>query len=248
VLALQWVGKLLVSPVSQPFFLGSPEHERTMQGLPEPLYAEPEVLDLTVVQPWLTSAGQSKELSAWCVHGGLFRKLVRGDARSGAGFAGMAAAYALLAELLPSAPLQLRLPSSVRLLYGLHELLVEMPAVAGARPALEEELKGAVLASLARSIAWLAARRLVYTDLRGPNVLLQEPTGEPWLVDFDDAAVAAEPVLSLAGYKRVLGSSPQAGAQQQHTFAARLAAGEEGAFEAALEQAFEELAQAQPAA
>lgn len=40
-LALEWVGKLIVSPISQPFLLGSPEHEAAVRGLARPAYAEP---------------------------------------------------------------------------------------------------------------------------------------------------------------------------------------------------------------
>ena len=244
-LALEMVGKLLVSPLSQPFFLGSPQHDAAVGALPQPPYAAPEVVDLTEVQPWLTSVLR-RDLSAWCVHGGVFRKLVRGDARSGEGFAAMHAAYAALAAVLPGAPAHLRLPLSVRLLYGLHEVLVEMPAVAG-RTATEEEVqKGALLPPLARTIAWLARQRLVYTDLRGPNVIVDE-AGDPWLVDFDDCVLAPAPVTTLEGYLGAVGASP--GAQGAAVFAASLGAGAEKALEGALREAFSAaaaLAEAQP--
>lgn len=43
-LALEWVGKLIVSPISQPFLLGSPEHKAVVLGLVSPPYSEPVVL------------------------------------------------------------------------------------------------------------------------------------------------------------------------------------------------------------
>ena len=234
-LALEMVGKLLVSPLSQPFFLGSPQHDAAVRALPQPSYAAPEVLDLTRVQPWLTSDGPRRDLSAWCVQGGVFRKLVRGDARSGEGFAAMHAAYTALAGVLPGAPERLRLPRSVRLLYGLHEVLVEMPAVVG-RAATDEEVKGgALLPPLAHAIAWLARQRLVYTDLRGPNVIV-DAAGDPWLVDFYDVVLASAPVTTVEGYEEAVGASP--GAQEVGVFAASLGGRQQEALVAALREAF----------
>ncbi len=238
-LALEWVGKVLVSPVSQPFLLGSPQHAAAAAALHQHSYAPPEALDLRQAQPWLRVPG--REGHAWCVQGGTFRKLVRGDANSGQGFAAMHAAYAALQQALPRAPPHLRLPASVRLLYGLHELLVEMPAVAAVqRTATEGELQqpgGVVLAALARTIAWLARQGIICTDLRSPNVLV-DAQGLPWLVDYDDCAVAPTPVTCLEGYLAAVAASP--GALQAGTFAASLGAGREGALVQALKGAFEE--------
>ena len=234
-----------MSPLTQPFFLGSPQHADAVGGLPQPPYAAPEVVELAEVQPWRTSGGPRRDLSAWCVHGGVFRKLVRGDARSGEGFAAMHAAYAALAAVLPAAPAHLRLPRSVRLLFGLHEVLVEMPAVAGRAAGEEEVRRGALLPPLARAIAWLARQRLVYTDLRGPNVIV-DALGDPWLVDFDDCVLAPAPVTTLEGYMQAVGGSP--GAQGAGVFAASLGGGLEVDLEGALREAFAEAAEAQPPA
>jgi hypothetical protein len=123
-------------------------------------------------------------------------------------------------------------------------VLVEMPAVAGAarRAATEGELRaeggdGRLLPALARTIAWLARQRLVYTDLRAPNVLV-DGEGKPWLVDFDDVLVLPAAVTSLQGYLAALATCP--GAQQQGTFATSLCAGGEQAVVNALHCAFEE--------
>jgi len=168
-LALEWVGKVLVSPASQPFFLGSPQHAAAASALQQHSYTAPVALEVRRPgQVWLAAPGAKREVSCWCVEGGTFRKLVRGDARSGEGFAAMHAAYAALAEALPRAPASVRLPSSARLLFGQHEVLVEMPVVAGAarRAATAGELGaegglGQLLPALARTIVWLARQRLV---------------------------------------------------------------------------------------
>ena len=249
VMAVECVGKMLVSPFTQPFLLGSQQHVDAMAALPQPRYEAPLALDLRALRRWRTAPGARAELTAWCTEGGTFRKLVRGDARSGAAFAAMHAAYARLAAVLPSAPPSLRLPTAARLLYGLHCVLVELqPVVAGRAAREEEELRRAgspVLRSVARAIAWLAAQRVVYTDLRAPNVVVDED-GEAWLVDFDDCVVVGGAVGSVAAFKAAVAACP--GAREPDTFAASLCAGAEAAFEAALEQAFGEAAAAAAAA
>jgi hypothetical protein len=130
------------------------------------------------------------------------------NARSGEGFAAMARAYARLAEVLPTAPRGLALPPWARLLFGAHEVLVELPALAGAREATNDELAGGgssgsggggddggVLARVADAIVWLARQRLVYVDLRPPNVLV---------ADGDGGAVREDRDGGVAGVARVV--------------------------------------------
>ena len=125
VLALEWIGKLIVSPVSQPFLLGSPEHKAVVLGLVSPPYSEPVVLPLGVT--WY--AGSCSEVAVICSsHGGVFRKRVRAEARSAEFFCQMHRTYTALAPLLAvgTEPAPAPLPRNVRLLYGAHEVLVEM--------------------------------------------------------------------------------------------------------------------------
>ena len=245
VMAVECLGKMLVSPFSQPFLLGSQQHVSAMAALPQPQFEAPLVLDLSVVKPWRTAPGARAELTSWCTAGGVFRKLVRGDARSGAGFAAMHAAYARLAAVLPHAPTPLRLPTSLRLRFGLHCVLVELEPVVVGRAALEEaELRRAnspLLRSVARAIAWLAAQRVIYTDLRAPNVVV-DGEGGAWLVDYDDCVAVGAAVRSVEAFKAAVGMCPGAG--ELGTFAASLCAGMEVAFEAALGRAFGEAAAA----
>ena len=245
VMLVECLGKMLVSPFSQPFLLGSQQHINVMATLPQPHFEEPVVLDLTIVRPWRTMPGVRAEFTSWCTMGGVFRKLVRGDARSGMSFAAMYGAYARLAEVLPHAPSHLHLPTSLRLLFGIHCLLVEMvPVVVGHEARDETELRrfgSPLLLSVAHAIAWLAMQRVIYTDLRAPNVILDKDR-KAWLVDFDDCVVVSEPVRSVAAFKKAISGFPCA--EELGTFAASLCAGAESAFEAALAQAFEEAAAA----
>ena len=179
--ALEWVGKLFVSPASAPFFLGGAAHEAAVAALPDVEYAPPEALDLSL--PWVTVAGEGAaaegaEAVSWCVAEGKFRKVVRADARSAEGFRSLYAAYERLCELQGAQAQELLPPplaQRVRLLFGAHEVMVEMEcAHAGAREASDEEVTraGPVLERVAAGIVWLACRGLLYTDLRGPNVLV----------------------------------------------------------------------------
>ena len=86
--------------------------------------------------------------------------------------------------------------SRVLLLFGLHGMLVELPAVAG-RAATEVEVRfRALLSPLARTIAWLARQQLVYSDLRWPNVIV-DWAEHPRLANFDDCMLAPMPETVL---------------------------------------------------
>ena len=242
-IVLEWVGKLLVAPASAPFFLGSAAHAAAAAALPDVRYEDPSLLPGGL--DWLTpSDAAARERTSWCSAGGVFRKIVRGDARSGAGFAAMHRAYARLAAVLPDAPPDLHLVNSVRLTYGAHEVLVEMPAVDGREAADAEVTSGGfVLDAVAASIVWLARKGVVYVDLRGPNVLL-DADGRAWLVDFDDCLDVGGSCDTLRAYEDHLAAS--AGADAMTSFAARLCGGFLPAARQALAAAFE--AAAQPAA
>ena len=223
--ALEWVGKLLVSPLSQPFVLESAQHAAALAALPDARYLEPvELGAAAAAAPWQMPAERPSVAGrvSWQVDGaaGVFRKLVRGDARTAAQFARMARAYTALAghsfqagsgasgaqqQQQPAALLGL---AGLRLLYGAHEVLVEMRALRG-RPCSDAEVTGsgssgggAVLQGIAQALAWLAVRGVVYTDLRGPNVLMEG--AQPQLVDFDDCVVVEGGVRSVRGFKAAL--------------------------------------------
>jgi hypothetical protein len=143
-----------------------------------------------------------------------------------------------------------------RLLFGAHEALVEMDAVTGAHSASDEEATGAawgeaaaaIRAAVAAAVAWLAAHRVLYTDLRGPNVLVSAAEGAVWLVDYDDCVVVAEPVRTTEAFREALGRvagqrAARRGAEQRAAvrgagFAERFAAGEFQALAGALDTAF----------
>ena len=241
-IALEFVGRLLVSPMSAPFILDSAAHMAAAAALPDARYDAPVLLPEAL--DWRTPEDAALcNRVAWSVDAhGVFRKIVRGDARSGAGFADMHRAYAKLAGVLGTAPAHLHLPHYARMRYGAHAVLVEMPAVAdGGREAGDELVThaGSVLAAAAASIVWLARKGVVYVDLRGPNVLL-DGEGHAWLVDFDDCLAVDEPVTTLAAYTDVLAARRAApAAVESNSFAARFVGGHLPDVQLALKSAFD---------
>lgn len=153
-----------------------------------------------------------------------FLKLVRGDARSAGEFRGMHEVYDLLEVALQASDRPAELLSRATLLYGQHEVLVVMSAVDGVECSDEEVslVDGPIMRAATRAIAWLANKRIVYTDLRGPNMikplahqggavpsyaeteaaLLHPP--QAWLIDYDDCFVTDVPVVTLGGYEAAL--------------------------------------------
>ena len=246
--ALEWAAVLFVSPVSAPFFLGSAEHEAAVAALPDVRYEEPVPLEAGL--HWLTAApalpsSRPPESVSWAVSGGTFHKLLRADAYSPARFRALFGAYERLAALAgeagaPGAPRALAaVARGMRLSYGAHEVLVEMAALGGARDATQGEVtsEGRVLEAAAEGVAWLAARGVLYVDLRGPNVLVAGE--EVWLVDFDDCLLLEAPVRSALEFR---GALTRSGAAAVGDWASLLVRDALPKVDAALERAFQLLA------
>ena len=120
--------------------------------------------------------------------------------------------------------------------YGAHEVLVDMAALDGARDATDKEVTtaGSLLDAAAAAVAWLAARGVLYVDLRGPNVVISG--SEVWLVDFDDCVALDEPAATLDAFRSALVKS---GAAAAGDWASELDRGALPDVEAALANAFE---------
>jgi len=204
--AVEWIGKLFVSVVSQPFFLGSPEHKAAIAALPDRDYRD-DVVDLNLgdvrVQSWSAqdpaglagtasdSAGSSPPSVLWSDESSrgpdgsnIFFKIVLCSAFGPAYFERMFEAYESLAEAFSdeedneSDPVPASLVPA-RLLFGAGEVCVTMPFVGG-RDAVDADLAegGCAVLPVAEAIAWLARRGLVYVDLRPPNVRIEEEEEE----------------------------------------------------------------------
>lgn len=216
---VEWVGKLLVYPVSQPFFLGSPQHAAAVAALPTrrlcmekavvvphaggawrayPRIGEPQVM-------WTAQA--TPDFRFWkVIRCTAFDKHPQGGA---ARLRALHAAYARYSAACDEPPRHDPPPASLlraRLLYGAFELLVDMSFV-GDREATAAELAapGAVVDAVAAAVAWLARRGLLYVDLRAPNVRVGSAgAGSAWLVDYDDMVLLEEPARSAEDALRAL--------------------------------------------
>jgi hypothetical protein len=151
------------------------------------------------------------------------------------------------------------LARGARMLFGAHEALVEMEAINCARSASDDEATGAagagggdITQAVAEAVAWLALRRVLYTDLRGPNVLVAAPceAGAPvaCLVDYDDCVVVPAPIRDVGELRAALGIVTEARAARRalpsvtaRGFAERFAAGDFPTLASALTEAFTRL-------
>ncbi len=210
-LGVEWVGKLFAYSVSQPFFLGSPEHTDAVAALPvTPLRMQDAVVVPHDGGKWCYHPPLGDPVVSWTVEAtadGRFWKIIQCDAFDGHPDGGVACIRALYdvharyaAALDASLPHDPPPPALVRarLMYGAFELLVTMPFV-GDRQATFEELaapRGGVVDAVASAVVWLARHGLLYVDLRPPNVRLGE-AGAAWLVDYDDM-VPLEPPAQRA--------------------------------------------------
>ena len=217
----EWVGKLLLYPLSQPFFLGSPEHAAAVRALDTtPLRADSAVvLSDEDGATWRTHPATGTPRVLWThtpTRDGRFWKVIESDAfddHPEGGCARLRALFrvhsvyaaALAAANAASASADAPPPALVpaRLCHGAFALLVDMPFM-GQRNAEESHLEegGQVLDAVAAAIGWLARRGLLYIDLRAPNVRCTDATagGEQpehtWLVDYDDMLLLPVPLSS----------------------------------------------------
>ena len=217
----EWVGMVLLYPLSQPFFLGSPEHAAAVRALSTaPLPAEGiVVLSDEDGATWRTYPATGTPLVSWThtpARGGRFWKVIESaafDDHPDGGAAGMRALFkvhkafaaAMDAAGDASGNPRPRALVSACLRYGAYALLVDMPFV-GERCAEEHELNGEahacpVLRAVAAAVAWLSRRGLLYIDLRAVNVRCTTPARaeeevEAWLVDYDDMLLLSAPARS----------------------------------------------------
>jgi hypothetical protein len=207
--AAEWVGKALLSVVSQPFFIASPEHAAAVARLPD-ADASSDVIHVRVdgvgVDTWAPSSSANARV-LWRTEpparddDAFFWKILRGDGFDAPYLRGVYNSYAGLAAARASATADDPPPASLvdaELLFGAGELCVRMPWVYG-RDATPEDLRagGVAVAPVAAAVAWLARHGLLYIDLRAPNVRIDEGD-RVRLVDYDDCVVLDAPVADAA--------------------------------------------------
>jgi hypothetical protein len=214
--AFEWVGKILASVVSEPFFLGSSAHKAAIARLPGRDFASDAVhvhVDVGVgVWPATPSSPPSV---VWRIEAPLpgapncdskFFKIIRGDGFDALFLRRVHNVYAVLAAAYHAstgAGSRGR-PSAIvdaQLLYGAGELCVLMPWVGG-RDALPAELGdgGCAVEPVAEAILWLAHHGLLYVDLREPNVRVTEVAAATGVASSAGQAGVGAVVVALVDY------------------------------------------------
>jgi hypothetical protein len=199
VVAVEWVGRLFVSVVSQPFFLGSPEHYAAIAALPDCNYQDSYedmvfagIPVLTLFRdddiPRVTWRSEGAE-------GDEFFKVIGWNSYNAHHFKRMLQVYTALSAAWNACPSD-SLPTSLlraRMLFGAGQVCVKMQWVGG-RNAEAADLAdgGCAVEPVARAIVWLAQRGLLYIDLRPPNVRITSHD-RAFLVDYDDMALCKPP-------------------------------------------------------
>ena len=190
VVAFEWVGKVLASVVSEPFFLGSSAHKAAIARLPGRDFTSESVhvrVDVGVgVWP---AKPNSPPGVVWRIEAPLpdapqcdrnFFKIIRGDSFDAPFLRRVHNVYAVLAAAYRASTGRgsRGCPAAIveaQLLFGAGELCVLMPWVGG-RDAVPAELGdgGCAVEPVAEAILWLAHHGLLYVDLREPNVRVTE--------------------------------------------------------------------------
>ena len=245
--AVEWVGKLIVSVVSEPFFLGSDAHRDAVARLPDRDFSGDKVdlhVDNAAVAVWPSAPG-SRPAVIWCTSAPpasfdgshKFFKVICCESFGAPFLRNVHDVYTALAAALAGQ----RGGDGVRpgaitpaeLLYGAGELCVLMPWVDG-RDALPDDLAvgGSAVEPIALAILWLAQHRLLYIDLREPNVRIADSHAVAGaggasvgklvaLVDYDDCVILATPPSSAEELVKLLIKHDAAFAQDEGSPGAR---------------------------
>jgi hypothetical protein len=213
-LAVEWVGRLLVSVVSEPFFVGSGAHAAAVARLPDADSSRDFVdVDVDGVGVAVWPDAPSRAAVIWRVEApaaekmgndACFFKILRGPDLGAAHFRRIAETYAAyagaLAEARDARPAALL---DASLLFGAGEVCVLMPWARGRDATIDDLREGGVaVAPVAEAVVWLARRGLLYVDLREPNVRV-DGAGRVALIDYDDMVVVAPPA-SAADLRELL--------------------------------------------
>jgi hypothetical protein len=211
--ACQWVGKVFASVISQPFFLGSDEHEAEINGLQDLDYG-PLCVDIDTSSVNVTMADDKKHRVLWTASpisdplgssSNSFFKLIQCDAYEAPYFRRLHAVYRKLRSESERHSDRPQSVVSATLLYGRGEIAIVMP-FRGDRDARDDDLQavGPAVNDVAAAIIWLAKRGLLYYDLRLPNVRIDSDSGNAFLVDYDDVLVVDTPPAAFAEFVDVL--------------------------------------------
>lgn len=205
--ALEWVGKLFMSPVSKPFLLGSEDHRAAVEAL-EDVHFDDFVEVVASGGLWYHVKDGDRLLVKWCAQAidERFYKIIYCQKFEGFGEHGAAMlwrdlyrAYAQYAEAVTNSS---NLPESLvpaQLRFGVSAVLVDMEWVEGEEAGEHWDEDDQLVLQVASAIVWLAQRKLLYCDPRPPNILLHN--GSAHLIDYDDMIVVEEVPSSFEQFR-----------------------------------------------
>lgn len=210
IVVIEWIGLLFVSPIFQPFVMGSPEHRAVIDQLPLRDYKD-DIVELSTDHPFYSYQRTGGGHVAWSTShvpvwfgSGLsstapscrrFTKIISSSAYGKEYFLRAHRAYSALSTVRAAAGADV--PETIveaELLYGPAHIAVLMPFIAG-REATDSELRmatGDIVRVVAAAIVWLARKGLLYDDLRGPNIRVGVDD-RIYLLDYDDIYVVSTP-------------------------------------------------------
>jgi len=229
IMAVEWIGKLFVTPYSQPFFIGSNEHKAAVAGLPDVDFNEFIDVHMENIE-WhrlsnrsvcwtgastVLMAENDKHVANQFVKlmtcesfdhlfepAGFLRRLYKTYKMYGTVWD---------AEAVGEVP---RALLRARLWCGVFAVAVTMDFIDGVE-ATEKQLQASTsndekgARAIATAVVWLARRGLIYYDLREPNILV-DSDGCWRLIDYDDMVVV-DPgsVNTVADMEKVLETEQQ---------------------------------------
>lgn len=192
--AVEWVGKLFLTPVTKPFVLGSEDHKAAVERLEDVQY------DAYVELPasggsWRTSKeGDTKLLVKWCATpvNGHFYKILYCERYDGLAVQSSTTRWRDLYRVYARYSEAFKMSSTdrphallpARLLFGVSAVLVEMTWAEGVEAQRDWHGDESLVLQVASAIAWLARNKLLYCDPRPPNILVDGI--KAYLVDYDD--------------------------------------------------------------
>lgn len=209
-MAVEWLGKLFMTPVTKPFLLGTADHKAAMEALPDVCFDEFVEVSATGGS-WHHFHDDRKLLVKWSARAvdSHFYKIIYCEKYDGFGAGGaltrwrdLYRVYARYSEVVNRSSDHPHALVPARLLFGVSAVLVDMEWVEGVPATDDWGQNDSLVFQVATAITWLAQRKLLYCDARPPNILLREEVAH--LIDYDDMILVEEVPKSYDQFRSLL--------------------------------------------
>lgn len=206
-LAVEWVGKLFLTPVTKPFLLGTSDHKAAVEGLTDVQYDTFVEVEASGGQ-WADYTDGEALLVKWTGQpvDNRFYKIVYCEKYDGFGAHGATTrwrdlyhVYSRYSEVVTGESDHPPSLVPARLLFGVSAVLVDMAWVKGTEAKADWERNESFVLQIAAAIVWLAQKKLLYCDARPPNILVEGESA--YLIDYDDMIIAEDIPKSYAHFR-----------------------------------------------